>query len=73
MCLINPNSHQISRILKPCFDGIGVYFYVRVKIIFMICYIYHKYISGCILIMHMYVYYSYNGSKINISILKIVM
>jgi hypothetical protein len=29
----------------------------------MICYIYHKYIFVCILIMHMFVYCSYNESK----------
>jgi hypothetical protein len=63
ICCINHNSHQISRILKVFYNDIGVYFYVCIKIIFMICYIYHKYMFVCILIMHMYVYCSYNESK----------
>jgi len=40
-----------------------MYFYVCIKIIFMIYVIYHKYIFVCILIMCMYVYCSYNELK----------
>jgi hypothetical protein len=63
ICPINHNSHQISHILKVFYGDIGVYFYVCIKIIFMIYYIYHKYIFVCILIMCMYVYCSYNEFK----------
>jgi hypothetical protein len=86
MCPINYNNHQISRILKIFYGDIGVYFYVCIKILFMICYIYHKYIFVCVLFKHMYAYCSYNESrnwylnseiyysnmKIDISVLKII-
>jgi hypothetical protein len=84
ICLISCNSHQISHILKVFYDDIGVYFYVCIKIIFTICYIYHKCIFVCILIMRMHAYCSYNeflnkylnsqiycsNLKINISVMK---
>jgi hypothetical protein len=57
---INYNGYQISHILKVLYNDIGVYFNVCIKIIFMICYIYYKYVFVCILIMCMYVYFSYN-------------
>ncbi len=63
ICPINRNNHQISHILKVFYDDIGVYFYVCIKIIFTIYYIYHKYIFVCILTMCMYVYCSYNEFK----------
>ncbi len=63
ICLTGCNSHQISHILKVFYNDIGVYFYVCIKIIFTIYYIYHKYIFVCILIMCMYVYCSYNETK----------
>jgi len=63
ICLITRNSHQISHILKVLYNDIGVYFYVCIKIVFTIYYIYHKYIFVCILIMCMYVYCSYNELK----------
>jgi hypothetical protein len=60
ICLISHNSHQISHILKIFYNDIKVYFYVFIKIIFTIYYIYHKYIFVCVLIMCIYVYFSYN-------------
>jgi hypothetical protein len=63
ICPISHNSHQISPTLKVFYSDIGVYFYVYIKIIFTIYYIYHKYIFVYILIMCMYVYFSYNGLK----------
>jgi len=66
ICPISCNNHQINYIFKICYGDIGVYFYVCIKIIFMICKIYHKYIFVCILIMHIYVYCSYIEYKINI-------
>ncbi len=63
ICPNSCNSHQINHILKVFYGDIGVYFYVCIKIIFIIYYIYHKYIFVCILIMCMYVYCSYNESK----------
>jgi hypothetical protein len=44
ICPIIHNSHQISHILQIFYGDIGVYFYVCIKIIFMIYYIHHKYI-----------------------------
>jgi hypothetical protein len=44
ICPISCNSHQISHILKIFYSDIGVYFYVCIKIIFTIYYIYYKYI-----------------------------
>jgi hypothetical protein len=83
---ISCNSHQINHILKVFYDDIGVYFYVCIKIISMIYYIYNKYIFVCVLIMCMYVHCSYNefinsyldskiyysNFKINISITKCI-
>ncbi len=66
ICPIRRNSHQISHILNALYSDIRVYFYVCIKIIFTIYYIYHKYIFVCTLIMYMYVYCSYNDQKINI-------
>jgi hypothetical protein len=63
VCPISRNSHQISHILKVFYGHIRVYFYVCIKIIYTIYYIYHKYIYVCILIMCMYVYCSYNEFK----------
>jgi hypothetical protein len=63
ICPISCNSHQISHILKVFYGDIGVYFYVCIKIIFTIYYIYHQYIFVCILIMGMYAYCSYNEFK----------
>jgi hypothetical protein len=63
ICPISHNNHQINHILKVLYGDIRVYFYVCIKIIFTIHYIYHKYIFMCILIMCMYVYCSYNESK----------
>ncbi len=40
ICLISYNSHQITPILKIFYDDIGVYFYVCIKIMFMIYYTY---------------------------------
>jgi hypothetical protein len=60
ICPISQNSHQISCILKVFYGDIS---YVCIKIIFMTCYIYHKYIYVYILIMHMYVYCSYSESE----------
>jgi hypothetical protein len=62
-CPIIHNRRQISSILKVFYGDIGVYFYVCIKIIFTIYYIYHKYIFVCILILCMYVYCSYNEYK----------
>jgi len=53
ICPISRNNHQISHILKVFYNDIGVYFYVCIKIIFMIYYIYHKYIY--VYINYMYV------------------
>ncbi len=44
ICPISRNSHQINHIFKVFYGDIRVYFYVCIKIIFMICYIYHEYI-----------------------------
>jgi hypothetical protein len=63
ICPISCNSHQISHILTVFYGDIGVYFYVCIKITFTIYYIYHKYVFVCILIMCMYVYWSYNEFK----------
>jgi hypothetical protein len=63
ICPISRHNHQISHILKIFYSDIGVYFYVCIKIIFTIYYIYHKYIFMCILIMCMHVYCSYNELK----------
>jgi hypothetical protein len=63
ICPIIRNSHQFSHILKVFYTDIGVYVYVCIKIIFTIYYIYHKCIFVCILIMCMYIYYSYNEFK----------
>ncbi len=80
ICPISHNNHQISHILKVFYGDIMVYFYVYIKIIFTICYMYHKYIFVCMLIMCMYVYCSYNEFKnkclnydISYSNLKIVI
>jgi hypothetical protein len=35
ICLSTCNSHQISHILKVLYDDIGVYFYIRIKIIYI--------------------------------------
>jgi len=48
ICPINRNNHQISHILKVFYAHIRVYFYLCIKIIFTIYYIYHKYIFVCI-------------------------
>ncbi len=56
ICRIRHNSHQINQILKVFYGDIGVYFYVCIKIIFMIYYIYHNNVLICILVMCMYVY-----------------
>jgi len=42
ICPISHNKHQINHILKILYVDIN--FYVCINIIFMICYIYHKYI-----------------------------
>jgi hypothetical protein len=55
ICPINQNIHQISCILKVFYNDTGVYFYVCIIIIFMICYIYHKYIYICVYINYAYV------------------
>jgi hypothetical protein len=73
ICPISRNNHQISHILKVFYCDIMVYSYVRIKIIFTIYYIYHKYIFVCILNMSMYVYCSYNDLKINIWIQKFII
>jgi hypothetical protein len=73
ICLVRCNSHQISRILKVFYYDIRVYFYVCIKIIFMTCYIYHKYIFLCILFMHMYVYFHIINQKFNIWTLKFII
>ncbi len=64
LCPISRSSHQISHILKVLYDDIRVYFYVCIKIIFTIYYIYHKYIFVCILIKCMHVYCSYNEFEV---------
>jgi len=63
ICPISHTSHQFSCMLKVFYNDIGVYFYVCIRIIFPIYYIFQKYIFVCILIMCMYVYCSYNESK----------
>jgi hypothetical protein len=59
ICFISCINNQVSYILKV----LGAYLNVCIKVIFMIYYLYHKYIVVRILIMHMYVYCSYIESE----------
>jgi hypothetical protein len=60
ICPINHNNHHIACIqLEIFYSDLKVYFYVCIKIVFKIYYPYDKYVFCCILIMHMYVQWSY--------------
>jgi hypothetical protein len=62
ICLINCINNQVSRTLKLLYDDLRAYLNGCIKVIFMIYYLYHKYIVVCILI-NMYVYCSYIESE----------
>jgi len=73
ICPINRNSHQISHILKVFYGDIRVYFYVCIKIIFRIYYIYHNiYLCVYSLGVCMYIVQIMN-LKINIWTLKFII